>query len=657
MKHSRIFRFFSIMIAMISILSGYASADEVNAATSGGRIDSISAAWEDAAVQGGVSFFSSTYTVYVGGTELTVSNDGTPAYLTNNGSAGNADNYNAKLWYDTTDSVLKLEINDLSVSGDSSYSGTDIMRCAGLATRSEMMLILKGENNIYGVKYDATKAASDSQAYGIYCSNLLITGDGTLNVKTADVDGSTYGIRSTSGVTIGSGTVRMSAGDSVNISRLWNQQSYGIYAYTVAIGGTNTSPLVEATAGESQGESCAIFGYAGISIRSGDVTAKAGYANRGYADGLLSNRSTIYIVGGKVTASSEGAYDGMSTGICANELEITGGEVRATGGLPRQGEQQSAGIYVNYDIDISGGTVYGTGLRDMGDVSFGINSWRGDITISGNAVVHAVGGPASYSVGLSAERGYYDDTYAGGDITIRDNAKVYASVSDDEAARVYSYGMFVGGNLLIEGNPYVEAVGGRVSEDWISGLVLKPPREKRSFGIYLADAIYDGTDTNYVEGGHKNTIERHTFHITGGTVIARTVETKNGTIEYSNQSHGDFKVFHRSYAVVLYDADRIAFADAKQTNEKWYQWKIGAGDSFIRSTDTVYPDADKWQSATQYFHVEPISQEPAPDLPAPDLPDTGDDSHIGLWILMMGASLVGMNTLLLHRKRKFNWKP
>ncbi|MBQ8537069.1 MAG: hypothetical protein IJ461_06690 [Clostridia bacterium] len=472
-----------------------------------------------------------------------------------------------------------------------------------------MMLILKGENEVYGVAYDTTSTSSDSNAYGIVCANLLITGEGTLKVDTADVDGNTYGIKSSSGVTIESGTIQITAGDSINISRGWTQVSYGIYADTaVALGGSSSSPVVRVTAGDSYGESCAIYGDAGISIRSGDVTASAGYANRGYADGLLSDRSTIYIEGGKVTASSEGSYGGMSTGICANVLEITGGEVRATGGLPKQGNEQSAGIYVNYDINISGGTVYGTGLKNMGDVCFGINSWRGDITIGGNAVVYAVGGPASYSVGLSAERRYNGSTYAGGDIIIRDNAKVYASISDDGPARVYSYGMFVGGNLLIEGSPYVEAVGGKVSEDWITGLIFNPPREKRSFGIYLADAIYDGTNTNYVEGGHKDTTERHTFHITGGTVIAKTVETKNGTIKYADEDRGEFEVFHRSYAVVLYDADKIAFANTTQPNETWYQWKIEAADAFTRSTNTAYPDADKWQSATQYFHVEPIEE-------------------------------------------------
>lgn len=562
---------------------------------------------------------NNSYIIYVGGTELSVRDDGIATYLKNDGTIGSDSDYNAKLWYDTTTATLKLEMNGLAVSGKADAVTPSLKTSAGLYSEVPITLILKGENAVAGV---GLANGSYTDVHGMYVNDIIFSEEssGSLTITTGDTHGSCHGLYSTGNITILGGTLNVETGNSIGELRGSRKESYGIYSTgSILIGGKELSPSVSSTAGDSYKESCGIYGNNGITINGGDIRAVTGSSEAGYADAMLSNGGTITITGGTVVATSENAEasGGMVTGIMANNLVISGGVVNAKGGKSPYGRQQSAGIYVNYDIDISGGEVHGTGGEVVADVSFGINSWRGNITLSGNSVTYAHAGPASYCVGLSTER----RNKIGGDLTIKDNAKVYASTDDTNVQRLYSYGTFVGGNLLIQDNPYFESVAGRVSNkdipDGAESTTAIIPREKRSFGIYLGNDIYDRqSETNYVEGGHKNTAETHTVCMTGGTTIAKTMDTDNGTfmtdgdLTDSAGNTGIFKMnrFNRSYAIVLYDAKQIDFANDAQPDNQWYKWKIQETDEFTISPDEDYPNATDWQSPTQYFHIEPFEK-------------------------------------------------
>lgn len=568
-------------------------------------------------------FASEEYTVYLGGNQMSASSDGKLcSYFVNgeNAQSGTVtdsepDMWNAKLWYDTANSRLCLELNGICVLGDANYSRAtegnstntaDVKRCAGLYSDTFLYIIVKSENSLHGVEYDPTynwntstgavisSKVGDSKAYGIYTTDGFTIGaesSGSISITTDDVDGSCFGIynKSTStAVTMLAGNISIISGSSDGSKSSY--ESYGVYSnYKVIIGSEYDGPILDVKSGSSYTESCGIYAFGGIDINGGDATVKSGHAYK-YSDGCLANKATVSISGGKLDSSATSTEVGMSTGVCANQLDITGGEVIAKGGINEA--KQTAGFYINYDINITGGKITAEGGTTSGDVSFGINSWRGDILID-NATVIAKGGVGSYSIGICAERGASGGTCAGGDITICNGAKVYASTNDDDLIAVYSYAFNVGKNLLIEGNEtYVEAIAGRVNNTRYT------IREKRSFGIYMnPETITD--DWNHTNFGceYNDYSETHTFKITGGTLIAKTLDSDNGTIEGSSSPHA-------SYAVVFRGVDEIEFSDDNQSNSMWYQWKTSESDEFTRSLFATYPDAASNYSATDYLHIE-----------------------------------------------------
>lgn len=573
------------------------------------------------------AYADETYTVYIGGTELTVPADGTPCYYANGteGASGivvsEAGAHNAKLWYDAKAGALTLELDGLVASGDSAYSFAtaneaneqtpDVKRCAGIYSEAALTLVLKGQSTVTGIEYDLNNTKGNSTAYGLYAKagfTVDASSTGSLTAITTDADGKCYAAYSEGNVKLLGGTFIAQAGSGKGPSKYSSQyESYGIYTKgSLQIGGSGLEPRVEATAQPSVNETCGIYSQGDLTVSSGAVDAQAALTasdRSGYSDGILASSATITVNGGTVTASSAGANGRMSSGITANKLVVNDGTVTATGGNNTDNSDQSAGIYVNYDITINGGVVSGTGKRAMGSTSHGINTFLGNITIQGESEVHAIGGAGSYSVGLGCERGNSQTKYEplSCKTVIKDSAKVYASTDDSNETRVYSYGMFMGGDLIVQDDAYVESVAGRVNNE-----ASTREGERRSFGIYLGFAT-SGTindDMDYSEPD-KLAGEHHTFQITGGTVIAKSLDPDNGYLP--PESGGSVNYKHRSYAVAFYNTDCIEFSNDSQPNSKWYQWKVSEEAEFTPSSNAIYPYASNRYSQASYFRVEPVA--------------------------------------------------
>lgn len=559
---------------------------------------------------------------------MTVPADGTPCYYTNDteSALGTVSNetgtYNAKLWYNTATETLMLELNNLVASGDSAYSFAtadagnaqtpDIKKCAGVYSETALTFVLKGQSTVTGIEYDTNKTAGNSTAYGIYVKpgfRIDSSSTGSLTAATNDADGKCYAAYSEGNVELLGGTFIAQAGSGSGSNKVSSSryQSYGLYTKgALQVGENGSNPQVTATAQSSGNETCGIYSLGQLTINSGKVNAQAASTAKdlsGYSDAILANAATVTINGGTITATSDGANGGMSSGITANKLVVEDGTVTATGGNNTDNSDQSAGIYTNYDININGGVVSGTGKRAMGSTSHGINTFLGNITIQGTSEVHAIGGAGSYSVGLGCERGNSQtkDEPLHCKTIIKDNAKVYASTDDSNETRVYSYGMFMGGDLIIQDDAYVKSVAGRVNNEASSR-----QGERRSFGIYLGFNT-TGTINDDMEYNESADLagEPHTFQITGGTVIAQSLDPDNGYIAPEDGGSVNYK--HRSYAVAFYNTDCIEFSNESQTNDKWYQWKISEENDFTPSSNAIYPYASDRYSQASYFHVEPVA--------------------------------------------------
>lgn len=572
------------------------------------------------------AYADETYTVYIGGTELTASADGTPSYYANGAGdapgtlVGETDAHNAKLWYDAATGALTLELDSLVASGNSAYSLAtanagnaqipDIKKCAGIYSETALALVLRGQSTVTGIEYDEDAGKGNSTAYGLYAKagfRIDANSTGSLTVKTTDADGKCYAAYSEGNVELFGGTFNAQAGSGKGNASSRKFESYGIYTRgSLQIGGSDLDPHVEATAQPSGNETCGIYSLGQLTINSGKVDARAAATAEGlsgYSDAILANETTVTINGGTVTATSNGANGGDSSGITAKKLVVEDGEVRAAGGDNTTNGERSAGIYVNYDIDVNGGIVSGTGGRAMGGTSHGINTLLGNITIQGKSEVHAIGGAGAYSVGLGCERGNNQTKYEPlhCKTIIKDNAKVYASTDDSNETRVYSYGMFMGGGLIIQDDAHVESIAGRVSNE-----ASVREGEKRSFGIYLGFATLGSlTDDMDCSESTDPVGEHHVFQITGGSVIAKSLDPDNGYLPLENGGSANHK--HRSYAIAFYNTDRIEFSNDSQTNDKWYQWKLSEEGDFTPSSNAIYPYASNRYSQASYFHVEPVA--------------------------------------------------
>ena len=376
-----------------------------------------------------------------------------------------------------------VTIEDGTVNATSGEAGGDSI---GIYT-SNSVTIKNGTVNTTG---ESASAAS----YGICAGGAVTIEDGTVNATSGKAGGNSVGIYTLNSVTINGGDVTATAGDAVG-------SSYGINTANISTSITVNGGTVTATSGEAKGDSCAIFAESQINaddassrvtINGGTVTARAGNAvgSGWYSCGIkiegfltITDGTVIAVAGDAIgtgtkascgifsfknVAISDGDVTGiggtgeMSWGIACNDiLTITGSTVVGEGGpLAGTNIQYSAGINGMGKVEISGGTVTGTGGDTEAGDSFGICT--GDttsynvVTVSiKDATVTATGGTATNgkSGGISAT-----NTIADVEVTI-ENAAVTATGG---SAGTGSYGILAettgtAVDVTINGNSVVRA--------------------------------------------------------------------------------------------------------------------------------------------------------------------------------------------------------
>ena len=262
-------------------------------------------------------------TVYVGGKELTSTND-TTVYATTDEDSGEVQpitstgsepsEWNIK-WDGTT-----LTLKDATVT-EGAHQNAAIYREGGLKIE------LIGENTVKGPDSSANSA-------GIYIDQGTLTVNAAADGASLDVSGgssssASYGIRAGNfragnggNITISGGTVTASGGQSTS------NNSYGIGAWkSNGSGGviTISGGTVTAAGGTADVESIGIFAFYGqITISGGDVTATGGNAGGSYG---LSTQDIVTVSGGTVTVTGgDGGFYSTSP-MGGIRISISGGSV------------------------------------------------------------------------------------------------------------------------------------------------------------------------------------------------------------------------------------------------------------------------------------------------------------------------------------------
>ena len=212
------------------------------------------------------------------------------------------------------------------------------------------------------------------------------------------------------------------------------------------------------TAGKAEDDSCAIYSVqGGVTVSGGSVTATAKDASsQSYGIGV---REDVVIEGEStvVTATSGNVTDGISGGIGSSygRIVIQDGTVNAVGGNSENGT--SYGMVATYKLFINGGEIVATAGK--GKYSFGISSVSLMYITGGN--IQATGGHAEIS----------------------------------------SYGIGSYGNIDIQGNPIVKAVGGTVDENGISyGISVTTYSAGNTNGPVAPSPVPSGIPSEYESG-------------------------------------------------------------------------------------------------------------------------------------------------------------
>ena len=261
---------------------------------------------------------------------------------------------------------------------------------------------------------------------GRTCGEINISGDDTVinahGGQHAAGIGSGYNGKGGK-ITISGGTITASSGDG-------NWQSSG----GAGIGGGDYSDPMDIT----------ITG--GVIKSTGDCDGAAIGGGRG------AHAGNIKISGGDITAQSSGCAAAIGSGgyrTNGGTIEITGGKIRAygdrggaIGGDDRSGEYSGG----HMTIIISGGEVYAEGDFNGSAIGSGENATSNatfDITISGDAVVTAVGHGGAAAIGGGAYSAGLNVNIEGGLVT--------ASVDRDSGAEAIGHGSGNGnsGNLTL----------------------------------------------------------------------------------------------------------------------------------------------------------------------------------------------------------------
>ena len=225
--------------------------------------------------------------------------------------------------------------------------------------------------------------------------------------------------------------------------------------------------------------------------KNGSLEAVGGFKGAGIGS-AGSNDAQVKITGGNITATSDDDWGaGIGSGSDGNGtdgtayVEITGGEINATGGY--LGAGIGGGCNGSGNVTISGGTITAAGgegaagigggyyngatvtitgdavIKNASSTKYGAGigggyGYDGDVTISGNAKIeNATGGYGAAGIGGGAFSS--PDKIGNGNVVIKENAEI-----DNVQGGAYGAGIGGGvyglGNVTIEGNTKVNAAGG-----------------------------------------------------------------------------------------------------------------------------------------------------------------------------------------------------
>ncbi len=574
------------------------------------------------------------YMVWVGGQGMFASTDGTVvSYYTNgiDGAEGvvtptEPEKYHAKLYYDTAVGAYTLEINGLDVVGvanDADSLG------AGIYSTVPLTIYADGVNDISGSTY-LESGQTYGNSYGIYSPGIVFEGteQAKITITAPDVKGSSYGVYATDNVMVNAGNITVNAGETINISSVWDFHSMGVY---VSGGLTINDGVLNATTKRATRRSAGVYVVAPVSSAStyalmslsetedpinpgnreelgnidifysnmqkvdssgsglinsgndmpmaseGGICVNGGTLNAsgmiGYASGAISAYSSGIYTEGEITINDGTVYGTAGSGGTTSEgiysalnITINGGTVSGIGG--DSGADQSRGIFSNAVLTIKDGMVTGTAGNSNQDFSQGVGGYDG-IVISGGSV-NATGGEGLVSVGL----------YSDWDLTVSGDAEIWATAS---TANVYSYGTWCWRNFHMSGTARLYSRADATTTE-NSG-----SRPRRSIGFYMSDS-YSESNPPYIDD---------TFVITGGTFEAMCTTSDESTST-------------ENYAFKMYDVinNAVVFSDTAQPNEKWYLWTLDAdGDpanEYKSSKKTYIHDDDEENYKSRYLYIAPM---------------------------------------------------
>ena len=274
---------------------------------------------------------------------------------------------------------------------------------------------------------------------------LTITGEGSLNASNsygaAGIGGGRY--KTTSNITIESGTITATAGNSVG------------YCYGGAgIGGSN---------GDGNN----------ITIKGGIITAQGGYSG----PGIGGDNSTITITGGTIKAvggTSNAGIGGSNSSKSSQRVSITGGTIMASGGGP--GPNKGAGAAIGW-----GGELAGAGKEIAG------SDWNGIVFRKNEGSVY--GNDVTIDTDVTIPDGYKLLVAEGKNITIAGNTTVTipgkegmvidsnATVLNNGTIKIFDKDCLIGtvsGNrpVLVHGDPDLSGACGDALTWEVNGDVL-----------------------------------------------------------------------------------------------------------------------------------------------------------------------------------------
>ncbi len=300
--------------------------------------------------------------------------------------------------------VRLLGTNQISLVGSDYENG---IFCPSLTVRGTGSLT---------ITLDESNGKNGSISYGVECLNLTVD-SGSLEVVGGKASTS-YGVLAWNSVSISGGALKATGGDAY--------KSYGIYCYRgtdLVPNNVNVSGGTLVATGGDGGESYGIYSQSDLIVCGGTLSAFAGDASSGNSCGIYSRAMTISggivtSIGGKasgdgksygvncygltvcdtgsLTATAGEArseyYTSESSGVCCDDLVVSGGRLEATGGKANSINSKSYGID-SQGVRISGGTVIARSDEAKGDYSFSIGV-SGSLDISGGTL-EATGGKAS----------------------------------------------------------------------------------------------------------------------------------------------------------------------------------------------------------------------------------------------------------------------